>query len=127
MNCPYCGKEVHDQAVLCVHCGKSLTQKPEVASVSNSAASTLESAFEKLAKKVKTALALLLIRGVFALISSIFYVIVYIAEDSSLYDIYAVVTNIIPSISNIIYLICIVIAISGLSAFIIEIKKNKKA
>lgn len=29
MFCPKCGKEIEDDAVVCVHCGRSLKQQPE--------------------------------------------------------------------------------------------------
>ena len=130
MNCPYCGEVVHDQAVLCVHCGKSLSEKAVSPSVGG-APSTLENAFEKLAGKVKTALTLLLINGVISLISTVFYEIVKIVEDeyyydSVLYKIYEVATNILSPVTSIIYLLCLVIAISGVSVFVVELKNNKK-
>ncbi len=38
--CQHCGQEVHDNAVVCVHCGRSLETKPQVSSSEHDAPNT---------------------------------------------------------------------------------------
>ena len=131
MYCPYCGKEVHDQAVICVHCGKALTEKMKTASVHTVTSSFPTKAFEKLAKKLKTGFMFFLISGILSIMVEILYLIARNSGspfvdyyETSMYRVYEVVSYIFALFQPVLNILGFVLIIVGLSAFIAELQKS---